>query len=159
MYGSRSPALAMVLPRRPTHAARRARLIRSEHASQPQAGGALLPAFRRREGKLTMRPFRSLKCFFRALVAAISTIAGRAWAQSKAPTPPPLALDRFDTAPAGDRMFGVQSPFAAGRFTPHLMLLLDYAHNPLVLRQEKDETTVGSVVSSQLFLHLNGSLS
>jgi len=70
-----------------------------------------------------------------------------------------LALNRFDPAPAGDRMFGVQSPFAAGHLTPHLMLLGDYAHNPLVIRMQDSGQDLGSVVSNQLFLHLNGSLS
>jgi OmpA-OmpF porin, OOP family len=102
-----------------------------------------------------MRPFRFLKCFCGALAAAVSTIAGSAWAQST----PPLALNRFDPAPAGDRMFGVQSPFAAGSATPHVMLLGDYAHNPLVVRRQSDDTDLGAIVSSQLFLHLNGSFS
>ncbi|MFT3768516.1 MAG: OmpA family protein [Minicystis sp.] len=70
-----------------------------------------------------------------------------------------LALDRFDPAPAGDRMFGVPSPFAAGSLTPHVMLLGDYAHNPLVLRYANSGTKVASVVSNQLFLHLNGGIS
>lgn len=69
-----------------------------------------------------------------------------------------LALDRFDPAPAGDRMFGVQSPFAAGHLTPHAMVLLDYAHNPLVLHTKNDDKPLGAVVSNQLFLHLNGSI-
>jgi outer membrane protein OmpA-like peptidoglycan-associated protein len=88
-------------------------------------------------------------------VAAASGIASPAFAQ----TQPSLALDRFEPAPAGDRMFGVQSPFAAGSFTPHVMILGDYAHNPLVLRTKKDRTKVGSIVEHQLLLHLNGSLS
>ncbi|NUQ74372.1 MAG: OmpA family protein [Polyangiaceae bacterium] len=66
-----------------------------------------------------------------------------------------LALNRFHPAPAGDRMFGVQSPFVAGEMTPHMMLLLDYAHNPLVLRREADSSDIGSVVGNQLFLHAN----
>ncbi len=56
-------------------------------------------------------------------------------------------------------MFGVPSPFAAGHGTPHLMLLGDYAHDPLVLRRSSNDSTVASVVSRQLFLHLDGSLS
>ena len=59
-----------------------------------------------------------------------------------------LALDRFDPAPAGDRMFGVPSPYAAGEMTPHLMLLADYAHNPLVLHSEPADTDRGSVVKN-----------
>src|SRR3954463_6325310 len=69
-----------------------------------------------------------------------------------------LALDRFDPAPAGDRMFGVPSPFAAGHLTPHVMLLADYAHNPLKLRSVPTDTDQGAIVANQLFLHLNAGL-
>ena len=69
----------------------------------------------------------------------------------------PLALNRFHPAPAGDRMFGVQSPYVAGHLTPHFMLLADYAHNPLVLRRASDSGDIGAVVGHQLFLHVNGS--
>jgi outer membrane protein OmpA-like peptidoglycan-associated protein len=79
-------------------------------------------------------------------------------APALAQTQPPLALDRFNPAPAGDRMFGVQSPFVAGDPGLHVMLLGDYAHNPLVLKTVKDDNRVGSIVSSQLFLHLNATL-
>src|SRR6188768_924540 len=104
-----------------------------------------------------MRSHRFLKYLSGALAAA-ATLGGVAPALAQ----PSLALNRFDAAPAGDRMFGVPSPFAAGPLTPHLMLLGDYAHNPLVLRTTRNnETTgtVGAIVGSQLFLHLNASLS
>src|SRR5690349_7299304 len=69
-----------------------------------------------------------------------------------------FALNRFVPAPAGDRMFGVESPFVAGHLTPHVALLADYAHNPLVIHTKKDDESLGAVVGHQLFLHLNGSL-
>lgn len=69
-----------------------------------------------------------------------------------------IALNRFNPAPAGDRMFGVQSPFVAGDPGLHLMLLGDYAHNPLVLARENSGEALGAVVGNQLFLHLNGSI-
>jgi OmpA-OmpF porin, OOP family len=101
-----------------------------------------------------MQPYRSLKLLGIALAAAVSLAATSARAQ---PTPP-IALDRFDPAPAGDRMFGVQSPFAAGHMTPHMMLLIDYAHNPLVV-STRSGPTLGAIVGNQLFLHLSGSFS
>lgn len=55
-------------------------------------------------------------------------------------------------------MFGVQSPFAAGQLTPHAGIVLDYAHNPFVLRENGSSDNVGAVVSHQMFLHLNASL-
>src|SRR5689334_16753145 len=70
----------------------------------------------------------------------------------------PFALDRFSPAPAGDRMYGVQSPFAAGHQEAHATALLDYAHNPLILKKNSDDEEIGAVVSHQLFLHLNGSI-
>jgi OOP family OmpA-OmpF porin len=84
--------------------------------------------------------------------AALVMGATSAHAQSQ----PGLALDRFEPAPAGDRMFGVPSPYAAGSVTPHVMALLDYAHNPLVLKSEPADTNAGSVVQSQMYLNLDG---
>lgn len=101
-----------------------------------------------------MQPYRSLKPFGITLAAAVSLAATSARAQTTAP----IALDRLDPAPAGDRMFGVQSPFAAGHLTPHVMLLVDYAHNPLVVSR-RSGPTLGAIVGNQLFLHLNGSFS
>jgi outer membrane protein OmpA-like peptidoglycan-associated protein len=92
------------------------------------------------------------------LCAVLAAAGGLVTAPVLAQSQPPLALDRFDPAPAGDRMFGVQSPFVAGHLTPHVTLLGDYAHDPLVLRTTSDDKSVGAVVSSQLFLHLNASL-
>jgi OOP family OmpA-OmpF porin len=87
-----------------------------------------------------------------ALALAVASAAPSAAADG-------IALDRFNPAPAGDRMFGVPSPFAAGGLTPHVMLLADYAHNPLVLRTVPGNSNVGNIVSGQLFLHLDGGLS
>ena len=102
-----------------------------------------------------MRSQWLLKGSCAALVAAAAATAS---APAGAQTQPPLALDRFNPAPAGDRMFGVQSPFVAGDPGLHVMLLGDYAHNPLVLKTENTDQKVGSIVSNQLFLHLNATL-
>jgi outer membrane protein OmpA-like peptidoglycan-associated protein len=102
-----------------------------------------------------MRTFTRNRHFISAaLGAAITASTAVAGAQE---APAAFALNRFQPAFAGDRMFGVPSPFVAGRFTPHVMLMADYAHNPLVLRREGGED-LGTVVGSQLFLHLNASL-
>src|SRR4051795_5164969 len=103
-----------------------------------------------------MRPHRFLKCLSGAMAAA-AALSSAAPAQAQT-AQPPLALDRFDPAPAGDRMFGVQSPFAAGGATPHVMLLADYGHNPLVLRTTPNDVRAGSVVANQLFFHLDGGI-
>jgi outer membrane protein OmpA-like peptidoglycan-associated protein len=55
-------------------------------------------------------------------------------------------------------MFGVPSPYAAGQLTPHVMLLADYAHNPLQLRSVPADAERGSIVKNQLFLHLNAGI-
>jgi outer membrane protein OmpA-like peptidoglycan-associated protein len=102
-----------------------------------------------------MRSPRPQKCLLSTAAGlALAAAASSAFAQQ-----PPLALDRFDPAPAGDRMFGVQSPFAAGSMTPHAMLLADYGHNPLVLRTTPNDVRAGSVVANQLFFHLDGGMS
>ncbi len=89
-----------------------------------------------------------------AAAACAVLFAGPVLAQTQG-----LALDRFDPAPAGDRMFGVPSPYAAGDLTPHAMLLLDYAHNPLILRTVPADSSVGAVVGNQLYLNLDVGLS
>src|SRR4051794_24709901 len=86
-------------------------------------------------------------------VSALSLLAFTSAAHAQS-----LALNRLDPAPAGDRMFGVPSPYAAGHLTPHLMLLGDYAHNPLKLQSVPDDTDRGAVVKNQLFLHLNAGI-
>ena len=69
-----------------------------------------------------------------------------------------VALDRFEPAPAGDRMFGVESPYALGEGVPHVALILDYAHNPFTLKHGPGQSDVQAVVSDQMFLHLNFSI-
>jgi len=98
-----------------------------------------------------------------AAVLALAAASAPAAAQVAEESERGLALNRFNPAPAGDRMFGVQSPYASspnedGSPTLHLMALGDYAHNPLVLRRERSGDKVGAIVKNQLFLHLNGSL-
>jgi outer membrane protein OmpA-like peptidoglycan-associated protein len=66
-----------------------------------------------------------------------------------------FALGRFDPTFAGDRLFGVPMPGAVGPSTFHGMFVLDYAHDPLVLRGEETGKKYGSVVSAQVALHLN----
>ncbi|MBK9259750.1 MAG: hypothetical protein IPM54_07900 [Polyangiaceae bacterium] len=66
------------------------------------------------------------------------------------------ALNQFDPAPAGDRFFGVPSPYTRGHLEPRVIALFDYAHNPLVV---KDATGSRAVVSSQGFLHVGLSFS
>ena len=101
-----------------------------------------------------MRAMRMRTTLLGAAMAAMTLAASPALAQTSG-----LALDRFDPAPAGDRFFGVPSPYAAGDLTPHFMALLDYAHNPLVIRTVPSNNNVGSVVKNQLFLNLMGGIS
>ena len=72
-----------------------------------------------------------------------------------------FSLSRFDPAPAGDRMFGVPSPFVAGKMTLHAALLAEYAHRELGIRLEDpsgNQSYVGAVVAHRVLLHANVSL-
>jgi len=62
-------------------------------------------------------------------------------------------LPKFNPSAPGDKFFGVPSPYAAGDTELHAMALLDYAYNPLVLANASG-STIGSVVSDQMFLHV-----
>jgi outer membrane protein OmpA-like peptidoglycan-associated protein len=85
-----------------------------------------------------------------ALALGVLAVPGVARAQG-------FALDRFDPAPAGDRMFGVPSPFVAGKATLHAELLAEYAHHELGIRvaDSTGETYAGAVVANRLLLHAN----
>src|SRR5271154_6272918 len=97
-------------------------------------------------------PSRYARSIAGALALAALTASSAAGAQQGIP------LDRFDPAPIGDRMFGVPSPFVAGHLTVHAGVILDYAHDPLVLRSVANNANDGVVVANDLFLHVNGSL-
>ena len=66
-----------------------------------------------------------------------------------------FALDRFEPTFAGDPLFGVASPYATGEGTLHVMALLDYAHDPLVLRGSQSGRDLGSIVSAQVLFHVS----
>jgi OmpA-OmpF porin, OOP family len=93
-----------------------------------------------------------------AIAAALCLLGAAARAEAQEATQEGFALDRFQPAPAGDRMFGVQSPYTAGDPAPHLMILGDYAQDPLVLRTEDGNEDRGTIVGSQLLLHLSASV-
>jgi OmpA-OmpF porin, OOP family len=94
-----------------------------------------------------------------AAAAAAAAVPASARAQDALAPQGGMALSRFMPAPAGDRMFGVPSPYSAGHLVPHVMLLADYARNPLVLRRERDDKELGAVVGDQLTMRLNATFS
>ena len=98
-----------------------------------------------------MRSCRLKTCLRGASTLALLAVTSSAHAEG-------MALNRFDPAPAGDRMFGVPSPHVAGHLTPHVMLLADYAHNPLKLHSLPSDIDRGAIVKNQLFLHLNAGI-
>jgi len=69
---------------------------------------------------------------------------------------------RFDPAPAGDRLFGIQSPVTSGAadddFQIHGGLVFDYAYNPVTLNSELGTEQRRSIVSDQAFLHIAASI-
>ncbi len=103
----------------------------------------------------------NLRCrLARHLVGLIVVLAAVAAPLSVSAQQAALPLSRFHPAPAGDRFFGVPSPYTGEHLVPHAMFLMDYAHNPLILVREDPEgdETVGGIVEHQAFLHLNGGI-
>src|SRR4029077_20841424 len=88
----------------------------------------------------------------RMTVAAAILVVSTA---SLAEQPRNLDLPKFDPAPAGDRFFGVPSAYTPGNAVVHLGILLDYAHDPLILADASGKTSA-RIVEHQLLLHLNG---
>jgi outer membrane protein OmpA-like peptidoglycan-associated protein len=90
-----------------------------------------------------------------AVAAMLLTVASTGAAQQSTDSPK-FSLERFNPSQAGDRLFGVQSPFVAGHVVAHAVLMADYAHNPLVVRKANGDA-IGSIVSGQMLLHVNAS--
>jgi hypothetical protein len=86
-------------------------------------------------------------------------VAASSWAllsSARAAADQGFALERFLPSFAGDKLFGVQSPYGAGDNTFLAMVLLDYAHNPLVVRDAAG-SSIGAVVGDQTMVHFHAS--
>ncbi len=92
---------------------------------------------------------RASMCAALAAVLAHTNDAGAQQVQTQQ-----IDLPKFNPSVAGDRFFGVPSPYAAGEVTFHAQALLDYAREPLVLVREGNEEDLGAVVSDQMFVHI-----
>jgi OOP family OmpA-OmpF porin len=64
-------------------------------------------------------------------------------------------LPKFHPAPAGDRFFGVPSPYVPGELAVHSALTFDYAREPLTLVRETSDGTedIAALLSDQLILN------
>ncbi len=68
-----------------------------------------------------------------------------------------FALAKLEPSFAGDRLFGIPSAYTSSESGFHAMFLLDYAHDPLVLRGVSSGKSLGAIVSDQVLLHLDAS--
>src|SRR5580704_13091963 len=91
----------------------------------------------------------------KSLGLAVLLVAAPAAAQQQ---PQGFALDTFQPSFAGDRLFGLPSPYVAGDLVPHAALVIDYAHDPLVLRGEPSGHVIGAVVGDQALFHADVTL-
>lgn len=62
-----------------------------------------------------------------------------------------VALDQYDPAAAGSRLFTLSNPTVARRFQPAFGYVLSYAHSPLEMNL--GDRTLGAVVGHQLIAH------
>jgi OmpA-OmpF porin, OOP family len=90
---------------------------------------------------------------------ALAIAFGLAAAARPASAQQGFSIAHFSPAPAGDRLFSIPSPYAAGEplvagFPLHAALYVDYAHDPLVLRGETSGKKLGAIVGDQVFFHL-----
>jgi outer membrane protein OmpA-like peptidoglycan-associated protein len=90
----------------------------------------------------------------RTCAALATVLAAAATASAQETEVAQVDLPKFNPSVAGDRFFGVPSPYAAGEVTFHAMAMLDYAREPLVLVREADDEDIGAVVSDQMFVHV-----
>ncbi len=67
-------------------------------------------------------------------------------------------LQRFDPSPAGDRLFGQQSPSTQGHLEVHGGVVFDYAYNPFTLSHRRGATPRYAVVRDQAYVYGNVSL-
>ena len=92
-----------------------------------------------------------------ALLTASAALVVPAVASAQTTTIGGAVLEQFDPAPAGDAFFGVPSPWVGGSLVPRAYVMVDYAHAPLTLTAA-DGSTIGSVVSRQIYARVNVSL-
>jgi OmpA-OmpF porin, OOP family len=110
-----------------------------------------------------MRSFISFSCpALRRLAIALGAL-GFALGARPARAQQGFSIARFSPSPAGDRLFSVPSPYAAGEplvagFPLHAALYVDYAHDPLVLRGATSGHDFGSIVGNQVYFHLDAAL-
>lgn len=92
-----------------------------------------------------------------AVVASLFVFEKSASAQQAPFEGKKFALQQFEPAHAGDRFFGV-SDGSVGSKPLYLNLIGNYALNPLKLRDRSTDTDKGYITSTQLYLHLNGTI-
>ncbi len=88
------------------------------------------------------------------VAAALVLVLGRSNEASAQVQSRQIDLPKYNPSVAGDRFFGVPSPYAAGEVTFHAAATLDYAREPLVLVREANDEDLGGVVSDQMFVHI-----
>lgn len=88
-----------------------------------------------------------------ALVATVLSITGTARAQQARG----FALNRFEPSERGSEWFAADTLDLRGSFRPALGVVGDYGHKPYVLLN-RDGSEATSVVTSQVFVHIGGSL-
>ena len=106
----------------------------------------------------TSSPFlrrRAIALVLGALAVALSARPARAQQG--------FSIAHFSPSPAGDRLFSIPSPYAAGEplaaaFPLHAALYVDYAREPLVVRGATSGTKLGAIVRDQAIVHLDAAM-
>ena len=94
--------------------------------------------------------------FLKPLASCLGVLAATAIPSSAAAQS--YNLQRFDPSPAGDRLFGQQSPSTQGHLEVHGGVVFDYAYNPFTLSRRRGPTPRFAVVRDQAYVYGNVSL-
>jgi outer membrane protein OmpA-like peptidoglycan-associated protein len=91
-----------------------------------------------------------------AVVLALATLVASSTARAQDAEQKGIALNQYQHPMAGDAFLSVPAPWVGGHLVPRGIVTFDYAKDPLVIVDDRDEE-VATIVTSQAFVHIGAS--